>query len=223
MVDPSRAAAEADAPVALDVESRHWLGALRGNGAARDDAILRLHELMVRAARFEIHRRTRGVSDLAAEEADILALETADDAVVAVLARLDDFRGESRFTTWAYKFALLGAGVRLRRRAWRGREVPLDHNDWPLLADTGASPAEEAETYALLGELRTAVEEVLTPHQREVFVTLIGHGVPIDVLAERLSTTRSALYKTLHDARRKLRAHLVEAGFIPLAGEGADR
>jgi RNA polymerase sigma-70 factor (ECF subfamily) len=100
--------------------------------------------------------------------------------------------------------------VRLRRRAWEGREVVLEPERWPAIADAGASPHELVEARERLESLRRGVEEALTPHQREVFAALALNGVPIDVLAERLGTTRGALYKTLHDARRKLRAHLEE-------------
>jgi RNA polymerase sigma-70 factor (ECF subfamily) len=131
---------------------------------------------------------------------------------MSVLRRLDDFRGHSRFTTWAYKFALLEAAVKLRKRAWQGREVPLEPESWGLFASAGLEPDAEAEQNELLEILQSAIVEVLTPHQRRVLVALAVNGVPIDVLAERLNTTRGALYKTLHDARRKLRKHLDESG-----------
>jgi RNA polymerase sigma-70 factor (ECF subfamily) len=137
-----------------------------------------------------------------------LIQQAADDALVAVLAKLGAFRGESRFTTWAYKFALLEAGVKLRRRAWQDREVQLDADRWPAHADPRSSPHEDAEAGELLRALRDAVASELTPHQREVLVAITLDDVPIDVLAERLGTTRGALYKTLHDARRKLRVAL---------------
>ena len=134
---------------------------------------------------------------------------------MSVLARLDDFRGASRFTTWVYKFALLEAAVKLRKRAWQGREVPLEPEAWGLFASGGLGPEAEAEQGELLAALRKAIADVLTPHQRNVLVALALNGVPIDVLAERLGTNRGALYKTLHDARRKLRRHLDETG-LPL-------
>jgi RNA polymerase sigma-70 factor, ECF subfamily len=132
-------------------------------------------------------------------------MEAADDALMAVLGKLDDFRGASRFTTWAYKFALLEAGVKARRRAWRGREIQIDEERWPEIPDAGLSAHERLEQRELLQALQRAVRTELTSRQREVFVALALNGVPIDVLAERLGSTRGALYKTLHDARRKLR------------------
>jgi RNA polymerase sigma-70 factor (ECF subfamily) len=195
------------------MDSGAWVNALRVPGAKRDQAVARLHELLLRAAQFEVSRRRAALSYVRGEELDDLALQAADDALVAVLAKLDDYRGASRFTTWAYKFALLEASVRLRRRAWQEREVVLEPEAWPPVADSGASPQRQAETGELMRAIKQGVDACLTEHQREVLVALALNGVPIDVLAERLDTTRGALYKTLHDARRKLRADLAERGF----------
>jgi RNA polymerase sigma-70 factor (ECF subfamily) len=196
----------------IDADSRAWLRSLRATGATREEAIARLHALLLRAARFEVARRRATLPHLRGDELDDIATEAADDALMSVLRRLDDFRGASRFTTWVYKFALLEAAVKLRKRAWQGREVPLEPETWSLLASPGLEPEDEVEQGELLSTLQTAIKDVLTPHQRRVLVALALNGVPIDVLAERLSTTRGALYKTLHDARRKLRAHLDECG-----------
>ena len=173
--------------------------------AGREDAMVELRALMLRAARFELHHR-RG---LPYDEAEDLAAQAANDAMVAVLRKLDTFRGQSRFTTWAYKFALLEAGVKARRRAWQDREVPLEDIG---LREGGPSVEQTVEDAELLRAVRDAMRTELTDHQREVFIALALNGVPIDVLAERLETTRGALYKTLHDARRKLRRHLAAAG-----------
>jgi RNA polymerase sigma-70 factor (ECF subfamily) len=194
-------------------DSAAWLRDLRATGAAHDGAVARLHELLLRAARFEVARRRVTLPHLRGDALDDIATEAADDALVSVLRRLDDFRGASRFTTWAYKFALLEAAVKLRRRAWQGREIPLESDSWGMFTSAAPAPGEEAEMRELLSEVQRAVAEDLTPHQRSVLVALALDGVPIDVLAERLGTTRGALYKTLHDARRKLRKTLGERGF----------
>jgi RNA polymerase sigma-70 factor (ECF subfamily) len=194
----------------LDPQSVRWLHELRAGGAAYDAACERLHALLLRAARFEVARRRPMLPHLRGNEFDDIAYEAADDALVSILDRLDDFRGASRFTTWAYKFALLEAGVKLRRRAWQGREVPLEPESWALFASAAGTPEGRAEQGELLRAVKRAIDDVLTPHQRNVLVALALNGVPIDVLAERLETTRGALYKTLHDARRKLRDHLGE-------------
>ena len=192
-------------------DSRTWLESLRsGDDRRREEAVERLHELLLRAARFEVGRRAPSAPHVEHRELDDLAHQSAHDALVAVLAKLDDFRGESRFTTWAYKFALLEAGVKMRRRAWHGREVTLDER--PLLTDLRASPDADAQTAELLAAVREAIAHDLTDHQRRVLVAVTLEDVPIDVLAERLDSTRGALYKTLHDARRRLRAALAQRG-----------
>jgi RNA polymerase sigma-70 factor (ECF subfamily) len=168
--------------------------------AGRHDAQEELHALLLRAARFELHRRRQ----LPYDDAEDLAAQAANDAMVALLRKLDTFRGQSRFTTWAYKFALLEAGVKARRRAWQDREVPLD--DDAAFSDGRPSAQQTVEDAEVLRAVRDAMRTDLTDHQREVFTALALNGVPIDVLAERLGSTRGALYKTLHDARRKLRA-----------------
>jgi RNA polymerase sigma-70 factor, ECF subfamily len=203
---------QAREPLSMDAESQEWLRDLRGGGAVRDEAAARLHELLLRAARFEVARRRPTLPHLRGNELDDIAHEAADDALMSVLARLDDFRGASRFTTWAYKFALLEAAVKLRKRAWQGRELPLEPETWSLFSSGMLGPDAELEQKELVEALQTGITEVLTPHQRRVLVALAVNGVPIDVLADRLSTTRGALYKTLHDARAKLRKHLESEG-----------
>jgi RNA polymerase sigma-70 factor, ECF subfamily len=196
----------------MEVAERHsgeWIAGLRER---RDESIADLHDLLLRAARFEVARRRPMLPHLRGNELDDIAQEAADDALMSILGKLDDFRGESRFTTWAYKFALLEAAVKLRRRAWQGRELPLEPETWGLFESAGLGPEDELEQSELLRTVQTAIAEELTPHQREVLIALAVNGVPIDVLAERLESTRGALYKTLHDARRKLRAHLEERG-----------
>ena len=188
-----------------EADARAWLGALRASGAERDDALRRLHELLLGAARFELGRRRGMLAGSSREAVDDLATQSADDALVAILSKLDDYRFESRFTTWAYKFAILEAAVRTRRRAWQERELPIDPDAWTRLPARTLGPAEDLECRDRLRAVIEAVRTELSPHQREVLGALVLAEVPIDVLAERLGTTRGALYKTLHDARRKLR------------------
>ena len=196
----------------LDDESQAWVDRLSPDSPDRDAAIESLHDLLLAGARFEVNRRRAAFPELRGDDHDDLAQQSADDALVAVLRKLDTFRGESRFTTWAYKFALLEAGVKVRGRAWQGREVPVEPESWALVADGDATPQQGAETTELLAALRAAIASDLSPHQREVLVAVTMNGVPIDVLADRLNTSRGALYKTLHDARRKLRSVLATQG-----------
>ena len=207
-VETVRSGSVAPRAATLDPESQELLQALKSSGRAYDDACARLHELLLRAARFEVARRRAG---LRSAEADEIANEAADDALLAILRKLDDFRGLSRFTTWAYKFAIYEAAVKLRKRAWRDREIPLEPEALGSLEDRSPAPADDVEQREQLRRIVAAIDDALTPHQRRVLVALAVSGVPIDVLAERLSTTRGALYKTLHDARARLRAHLEES------------
>jgi len=197
---------------ASDLESFAWVQALSGGGSERDEAVERLHALLLRAARFELNRRRRLGSGNSTVDIDDLAMQAADDALVSVMRKLHTYRGDSRFTTWAYKFALLEATVKLRTRPWHDREIPLEAEAWARLQDTRTSLAGQAEAAELIDAVRDGIVEVLTPHQRAVLVALTLNDVPIDVLAERRKTTRGALYKTLHDARRKLRVRLAEDG-----------
>ena len=192
-------------------ESQAWLRDLR-DPLTREDAATRLHGLLLRAARFEVARRRRTLAHVPAGDVDDLAMQAADDALVSILAKLDTFRGQSRFTTWAYKFALLEAAVKARRRAWQRREITIDDEAWGRIATRGG---DELETQELLAAIAAAVPRCLTDHQRRVLTALALDGVPVDVLAERLDTTRGALYKTLHDARRKLRRRLAADGLLP--------
>lgn len=199
----------------LDAESQAWVDQLSSHGPDRERAIVALHALLLSAARFEVNRRRAAMPHLRGDDLRDIAQQSADDALVAVLSKLDGFRGESRFTTWAYKFALLEAAVKLRRLAWQGREVPLAPESWPLIADQRATPQHELENSELLTAIREAIHTDLSAHQRDVLVAVTLNEVPIDVLAERLTTTRGALYKTLHDARRKLRSALAARGLGP--------
>ena len=135
----------------LDAASQAWLDRLGPQSRERDDAIAALHALLLKAARFEVNRRRAAFPHLRGGDYDDLAHQSADDALVAVLSRLADFRGDSLFTTWAYKFALYEAAVKVRRRAWQGRELPVEPEAWALLAEGRASPEAAAETSELLG------------------------------------------------------------------------
>jgi RNA polymerase sigma-70 factor (ECF subfamily) len=191
-----------------------WHLDLHASGAGREEAVARLHGLLLRAARFEVFRRRDSLPQISAAELDDLAQEAADDAAVSVLRRLDDFRGESSFRTWAYKFALLEASVKVRRRAWRDREVTLEPEHWEDFAHAGPQPDDDAENAALFEVVREGIRTALTPKQRQVLVAVVLEGVPIDVLAGRLDSNRNALYKMLHDARRRLRAHVEASGLL---------
>jgi RNA polymerase sigma-70 factor, ECF subfamily len=213
---------EAGRSGAPDSQTAEWLAALGGSGLARDQALARLHELLLRAARAELRRRA-GRHPITGPELDDLADQSADDAVVAVTAKLGEFRGESRFTTWAYKFVVLEVSSKLGRHFWQRPTVALDAADWERLPDRfGISPADHAERSDMIAAVRRAVDEELTERQRRVFIAIVVDGIPLDALVVELGSSRNALYKTMFDARRKLRAALAANGYLAPSAAEAD-
>jgi RNA polymerase sigma-70 factor, ECF subfamily len=197
----------------LDGRSRAWLDALRSPGTRRDEAVERLHALLLREARFEVGRRTATLAHPSGRDLDDLAMQAANDALVAILAKLDQFRGESLFTTWARRFAQREAPAKIRRRLGGARELPSD-DDFErgrIWAVGDPSPHEHSVANESAQTLARLIAEELTAHQREVLIALVIDGEPTADLASRLDTTTGALYKTLHDARRKLKVGFADA------------
>ena len=200
----------------LDTESAEWLRGLTARDAEREQTIARLHALLLRVARGEARRR-RADGGRGADEIDDLCVQAVNDALMAILAKLDTYRGNARFTTWACKFAIFEASTRLRRHAWRERKVAVDDTIWDRLADDAPPALKQIEDDQLLVALHRAVDSQLTERQRLIFQSVTMQDVPIDVLAERLGKSRGAIYKTLHDARAKLRRALSDAGYLERA------
>jgi RNA polymerase sigma-70 factor (ECF subfamily) len=202
-----------DAFVSVDIASRRWVEQLHPDHPRHEQAVARLHDLLQRAALHELHRRRGSLRSLTGPEFEDVAQQCADDATVNILARIGDFRGLSRFTTWAYKFAIFEVSAKLARHAWRHHPPSAEELAWEQVPDTLApKPGEQAERREQLAALTKAIADELTPRQREVFVAIALNDVPIDVLALQLDSNRNAIYKNLFDARRKLRASLAEAG-----------
>ncbi len=198
----------------LDPDSAGWMAALAGTGPPQEAALARLHAMLVRVARREAARRAPRLQ-LAGPELDDLADQAAADALLAITRKLGQFQGESRFTTWAYKFVMLEVSAKVGRHFWRRPWVRMEDGDWDRLpASFGFDPAQEAEWRDLLAGLRRAVDEELTARQRRVFVALALAGVPLDALVIELGSSRNAIYKTMFDARRKLRAALAANGYL---------
>jgi RNA polymerase sigma-70 factor (ECF subfamily) len=198
----------------LDAESAEWVQALAGTGLQREEALARLHGLLVRIALADARRRGPR-QRITGPELEDLAYQAAADALLAITAKLGQFRGESRFTTWAYKFVIFEVSAKFGRHFWRHPSAPLDAEHWERLPDRfGLEPERESEWRDLLTALRRAVNTELTPRQREVFVALVLNGVPLDALVVRLGSNRNAIYKMLFDARRKLRSALDANGYL---------
>jgi RNA polymerase sigma-70 factor (ECF subfamily) len=210
-----------DAP-RLDPASAEWISALTASGHHREAGLARLHELLIRVAVHELRRREAS-SGVGGAELDDVAHQAAADAMLAILGKLDTFRGESRFTTWAYKFVVLEVSSKLGRHYWRRHpSTVLESEDWERLPDRfGVDPAEHAERAEMVKAVRRAVEEELTEHQRRLFTAIVVDGVPLDAMVDRLGLSRNALYKTVFDARRKIRASLVANGYLNESRRGA--
>jgi RNA polymerase sigma-70 factor, ECF subfamily len=190
-----------------DDESRAWWIRLHGAGLVRDCAIVELHERLRREAWFHLRLRTRGSSEFPSSDLDDLAVQAADDALLAVLRKLDDYRGGSQFWTWARRFAQLEAPVSIRRRLGHDHLVS-DPERVTATPDSGCSPPELAEIRELLRNVTDLIINQLTARQRTVLIAIAIDGVPVAALAIELGTTPGAVYKTLHDARRKLSAQV---------------
>jgi RNA polymerase sigma-70 factor, ECF subfamily len=202
-----------DPRVAGDRASRRWVEQLHPEHARHEHAAAKLHDVLQRAAYHELHRRRGQLDGLSGPELDDVAQQCADDAMMKILARIDDFQGLSRFTTWAYKFVIFEVSNKVARHAWQHHPPSAEDLTWDQLADTATPrPGDQAERREQLATLTRAIEEDLTPRQREVLVAIALNDVPIDVLALQLGSNRNAIYKNLFDARRNLRASLVAAG-----------
>ena len=201
-------------PQDLDEESSAWLCRLGAGGGVRLAAERELHGRLVRIALAEVRRRA-ATTPVAGRELEDVAHQAADDAMLAVLAKLGSFRGESRFTTWAYRFVVLEVSAKLGRHYWRHAPVALDAGQWERLPDRfGIDPVRHAEAAGVLAEVRRVVEEELTPYQRRVFVAVVVDGVPLDALVAALGLRRNAVYKVVFDARSKIRRALVAKGYL---------
>jgi RNA polymerase sigma-70 factor (ECF subfamily) len=199
---------------APDAESAAWVTALAPGTPGREASLARLHAQLVRVARAEARRRATR-SPVEGTELEDVVQQAADDALLVIVRKLDEFRGGSRFTTWAAKFAILEVAAKVTRHAWRRAGAPRPPEDWERLPDRfGFTPPEAAEWRELFGALRAAFASELTEHQKRVFTDIVLREVPVDVLVERMGTSRGAIYKTVFDARRKLRSRLVADGHL---------
>lgn len=201
--------------------NEEWSHDLNASGEVQEAAIADLRDLLFRAVLFFFSRNLGDFERLARDEILQLAEDCAQDALIAVMNHLSEFRGDSRFTTWAYKFAINIALMTARRERWKG--VSLDQlpfaNDgslakWVIQGKlSGARPDQSALQSEISDVIREVIEQDLTDRQRRVLIWMVFNEVPMDEVARRLDTNRNAIYKMLHDARRKLKTRLQARGF----------
>ncbi|PZG23291.1 sigma-70 family RNA polymerase sigma factor [Nonomuraea aridisoli] len=201
----------------IDRENRRWVRDLAAAGPRREATCAELYPLLLRVATSEARRRAP-LLKLDGPELEDIAHQAAADALMAISERLDRFRGEARFTTWASKFAIFNVAAMMNRHFWRRHEVPYEQEDWSKIASRfDAGPEDEAQAREFAAAVSSAVKENLSDRQRLVFVATVLNGMPMDVLADELGSTHNALYKVLFDARKKLRLALVADGYLPEA------
>lgn len=186
----------------------NWPAALRATDPGEQAAaVSALRAVLLKGLSLALHAR----NDVSAADLE----DFAQDSVVRVLGRLDQFHGRSQFTTWAQAIALNTAFTEMRRKRWQ--EVSLD-----ALLEDGAKLAEPAvladdvlgadeERRHLVAVLREAIDKHLTIKQRAAILGELRE-MPFDHIVALLGTSRSAAYKMLHDARRALKQHLDAAG-----------
>lgn len=197
----------------MDAESVEWLRRLHATNDERDAGVAALHRLLLRVAHGEVRRRRTLITGI---ELDDIAEQAASDATVGILRKLATFRGESRFTTWAYKFVILEVANKIGRHHWRDPPVALPAEDWNRLPERfGIDPSQHVEAAELMCAIQRAVECTLTDHQRRMFVDIVLNGVPLDALVNKLGVSRNAIYKTIFEARRKIREFLIANEFLP--------
>ena len=185
-----------------------WLAALRG--PRKDQALADLRTILVRGLRAALRGGGNG--------AELLVEDFAQEALIKILANLDSFRGESRFTIWAQKIAVRTAFAEMRRRRWR--DVSLDeaslqrNQNVNMSVDSLAEPEQVATQRTIMVEFRRFVDEELTDKQRRALLAALG-GMHLEEVARRMGTNRNALYKLLHDARKRLKRRMTAEGLSP--------
>ena len=198
--------------------NEEWLDALRGEGAEQQEVLDDLRQYLLRATLYFLGHNRGQLRDLDPSEIEQLAQDIAQEAIITILDRLDDFRGESKFTTWVYSFAINIALVQLRRQRWKGvsLETLLGDGETPelLLEDEKAiDPSRSAQQEEIWQIVREVIDNELTDRQRQILVAVGIEDLPMDEVTQYYGMNRNAVYKMMHDARVRLRKRLEERGF----------
>ncbi|MCA9895965.1 MAG: sigma-70 family RNA polymerase sigma factor [Anaerolineae bacterium] len=200
-------------------DNDQWLIDLTSAGEQQTSALNDLRERLKRSIYYYLSQERSDLRDLAQKELVTMAEDLSQDAVLRVMDNLDNFRGESRFTTWANKIAVRLAISELRRA--RYKDFSLDNltsngdflsADASIVGEAPPNPETAAERDDVMGQIDAAMRESLTDRQYRALVAVAMHNVPMDVVAEQLDTNRNALYKLIYDARRNLKNHLESKG-----------
>lgn len=183
---------------------------------ARGEALADLRDYLLRAAYVYLNRRRQDLSHLDQRELEHLAEDFSQEALIQILDKLDTFRAESKFTTWAYRFVINIAAGDLRLHRWRtvSMDVQAGGEEVPLFTFVGDEQAPDPESLAarheILELLYRIIDEDLSERQRFALVSIHFYAVPVPVVARQLGSTPNNVYKLVHDARRKLKKRLEE-------------
>ena len=198
----------------VTAENVSWVRSLTADGAEFDEAVTALYRLLVKIAYTEAKRKGARLH-LAGPELDDVAHQAAADATLTICRKVESFRGDCRFTTWAYRFVAFDVSSKVSRHFWQRAAISIDDNERTLLASNLAeAPEMQAETKDLVEAIQRSFWEDLSERQQRAFETVVVRGVPIRQVAEELDSNPNAIYKTLFDARRKLRESLAAAGYL---------
>ncbi len=194
--------------------NQEWLNQLRDDGPEQEQALGDLRQIILRGLPYSLSKWLKP-SD---PHFDSLTEEVAQDTLLRVLDNLDSFEGRSKFTTWVHKIAVRVALTELRRARWKDislDELTAGQLSFGFLADEAAGPDRLTEQDDLIELVRRLIESELTEKQRTALIATQIHGVPMEEVARRMDSNRNALYKLLHDARRKLKRALAQEGLSP--------
>jgi RNA polymerase sigma-70 factor (ECF subfamily) len=194
----------------LERTNAAWLADLRSPD--QNQAIEDLRAILVRGLHFALSTRIR-------DDIDALVEDFVQDALIKILDKLDAFRGESKFTTWAQKITVRVAYSELRRKRWKDIAIedllPVDSgNDFTpaILTDSTANPEQKVTQKLILERIVQVIQEDLSHRQRDAMLAIMAGNMPLEEVARRMGTNRNALYKLIHDARKQLKRQLLEEG-----------
>jgi RNA polymerase sigma factor (sigma-70 family) len=200
-------------PVALGPEDRLWVERLARSGVGRERACRDLHGILLRAARFEVAQR-RSAHHIGGADLDDIACQAASDALLLVIRKAAEFRGDSRFTTWATRFVGFEVRAKLRQHVSRHRHVGLAAEHDEQLVEANSDPYVHAEAQELAEAIRYVVDDRFSANQRTVFLALLVSDVTPAALGRRMGLTANAIYQIAFRARHCLRGQLHADGFL---------